>query len=145
MKHRILKQVALAGGLLVLVGCSDAGHPGVIAPVEGGIIVNVTLTEFGVEMDQTDIPVGVPVTFVVTNEGAIEHNLVLEVEGAIDEPLVSAEDSSARVDNLAKGQTGHFTYTFDDEGTAELASSFQLGCHIPGHFEAGMVQTFTVG
>ena len=37
------------------------------------------------------------------------------------------------------GETGELTYTFDDAGQV------QIGCHQPGHYEAGMVLDVAVG
>lgn len=139
MGTSIRNWVILGAALVALAACGGTDGGSSVQPAEGGILVNVTLTEFSVEMDRTDIPVGVPVTFAITNEGTIEHNIVLEPAGAVDEPLESDDRDPARADDLNSGETGSFTVTFEQSG------DYQLGCHIPGHYEAGMVQAFTVG
>ncbi|HLO14518.1 MAG TPA: hypothetical protein VK206_06805 [Anaerolineales bacterium] len=39
--------------------------------------VKITLREFGIESSMTDFQIGVPYHFVVTNEGAIEHEMMI--------------------------------------------------------------------
>src|SRR5512138_2031743 len=46
--------------------------------------VKITLKEFGIESSITDFQVGVPYRFVVTNEGAVEHELMLMPPVATD-------------------------------------------------------------
>lgn len=120
--------VALVALALLLSACGGSVKAGGAVGEPGGIVVDVSLSEFEVEMDQTDFPVGVPVTFNIINDGAIEHELVLEPLDAIDEPL--SENVEART--IPPGETVSFTYTFDE------AETLQLACHIAGHYEAGM-------
>jgi uncharacterized cupredoxin-like copper-binding protein len=124
--------VVLVALALLLAACAGGGvgEAGASGGEPGGIVVDVSMTEFEVEMDQTDFPVGVPVTFNITNDGAIEHELILEPLDVINEPL--SEDVEAR--GVLPGDTVSFTYTFDQAGTLQLA------CHIAGHYEAGMFQ-----
>jgi uncharacterized cupredoxin-like copper-binding protein len=113
---------------LLLAACAGGGETGGAVGEPGGIGVDVSMTEFEVEMDQTGFPVGVPVTFNITNDGVIEHELILEPLDVLNEPL--SEDVEARA--IPPGDTVSFTYTFDE------ASTLQLACHIAGHYEAGM-------
>jgi uncharacterized cupredoxin-like copper-binding protein len=123
--------VVLVALALLLAACAGgASEAGGAVGEPGGIVVDVSMTEFKVEMDQTDFSVGVPVTFNITNDGAIEHELILEPLDVINEPL--SEDVEAR--GVQSGDTVSFTYTFDEAGTLQLA------CHIAGHYEAGMFQ-----
>lgn len=122
--------VVLVALVLLLAACAGGGasEAGGAAGEPGGIVVDVSMTEFKVEMDQTEFPVGVPVTFNITNDGAIEHELILEPLDVINEPL--SEEVEAR--GVLPGDTASFTYSFDEAGTLQLA------CHIAGHYEAGM-------
>lgn len=60
--------------------------------------------------------------------------------------MAEGSDGSEGVDHsgdgqaieVAPGATGDLTYTFDEPGT------LLLGCHEPGHYEAGMVATIVV-
>jgi uncharacterized cupredoxin-like copper-binding protein len=46
------------------------------------------------------------------------------------------EDGDALL--LEPGDTGELTHTFDEAG------EILIGCHLPGHYEAGMKSTITV-
>lgn len=102
---------------------------------ESAMTVDVSLTEFAIDTDTTAYPVGVPVTFNITNDGVLEHNFIIEPLGTEDEPL----NEGAKLESIQPGETATITFTFDENG------DFQLGCHIPGHYEAGMVTEISVG
>jgi hypothetical protein len=48
-------------------------------------------------MDQTVVPAGIPVIFRTVNEGSLDRNLILEKNGAIDEPLLDAEGNPVKI------------------------------------------------
>ncbi len=103
---------------------------------KGPTTVDVTLTEYKVEMSKTSVPVG-QVKFNITNEGSIVHEVVLEAKGGMDAPLMS-DSSEAKVMEIEPGATTTLEWTIDTPG------EYQLSCHLPGHFENGMVMPFTV-
>jgi uncharacterized cupredoxin-like copper-binding protein len=84
------------------------------------------------------------VRFVIDNAGAGVHEFLV---GTADEQAAfaadmadghgggHADDAGVSVD---PGETAEFSYTFDAPG--ELL----IGCHEPGHYEAGMVATVSV-
>jgi uncharacterized cupredoxin-like copper-binding protein len=129
---------------LLVVGCSGRADlpPPTDPPTGEGLVVQVVLTEFGVEMDRAGIPVGVPVIFRVSNEGKIDHNLILEMSEAIDEPLLDPDGNPAKIMNVNPGETAELRFAF--EQGAEYGLALQFGCHLPGHYEAGMFQEFKV-
>ena len=122
--------VVFAALAMMLVACGGSAEAGGAGGEPGGIVVDVSMSEFKVEVEQTDLPVGVPVTFHITNDGAIEHELVLEPLDVLDQPL--SEEVEARA--IQPGESASFTFTFEEAGTLQLA------CHIAGHYEAGMFQ-----
>ncbi len=99
--------------------------------------VDLTLTEYKINMTSATVPAGVPVTFAATNKGQTMHEVVLEKVGAVDQPL-EINGGEAEIANIAPGETKSATWTITQPGV------YQLACHVPGHFEAGMVQQFTV-
>ncbi len=140
LRPYLLALLLLFGGL-----AACGGQPAEPTPtVQDAVVITVTLTEFEVTIDHDVIPIGVPVTFVVKNAGAIEHNLILEPVGANDAPLLDPGGNPIRIDDLQSGQTTQFTFTFDEALAQANGFRFQLGCHLPGHFEAGMVLEFEV-
>lgn len=82
---------------------------------------------------------GETVRFVFTNTGDVVHEAYV---GTADEQREHGDDmeSMGGMDHgdddtlvVEPGETGELTYTFDEPG------EIQIGCHQPGHFEAGMV------
>jgi uncharacterized cupredoxin-like copper-binding protein len=98
------------------------------------VTVTVTLKEFSVSMSPSTVPVGVPVTFKVLNAGKITHELVLEPANVVDEPMMQ-KGKATEIQDIAPGSTRSATWTVPKAG------SYHLSCHVPGHFEAGMVAT----
>lgn len=105
--------------------------------------VTITLTEFGIRSSRTTFEVGVPYRFVVTNEGAVEHELMIMpplTEAQMDMNMDMHElDELALAfieeDELPSGATATLDFTFTEpapDGTLEFA------CHTPGHYEEGM-------
>ncbi len=93
--------------------------------------------------DPITVKAGEEVTFVVTNEGLIVHEFFVGTEAAQVEH--AAEMAAGAMghghDNalsLKAGETGSLTMTFADAG------SLLIGCHEPGHYDAGMKSTLTV-
>lgn len=107
--------------------------------------LEVTLTDaMRIEPDSMTVPAGVPVTFVVTNTGQIDHEFTLGDEAAQDkheqemlEPGAMAHDHAYTI-VVKPGQTKELVFTFESAGV-----SF-AGCHIPGHYPAGMKATINV-
>ncbi len=99
--------------------------------------VNVSLREYQVELSRRNIPAGVPVTFHFVGSGSILHEAVLERAGANDEPL-EKDGEELEVEDVQPGETRSVTWVIDQPGM------YQIACHIPGHFEGGMIQTFNV-
>lgn len=118
--------VAVAGFLLaalaIVAGNGDGGDGAVAAA--GGAPVAVTLTEFAIEPSAITVPVGGALS--VTNAGTTAHN-------------VSIEGTGVRTADLGPGGTASL-----DVSTLE-PGEYQVLCTVPGHGEAGMTATLTVG
>ena len=133
----------LAASLLAvpLAGCGGAPPPKE---------VKVTLTDFAVASSLTTFTTGTPYRFVVTNKGATTHELriappmmgALPAAPAVPQqmrlalPMAAAHGGELLViATIAPGATASGTYTFR---VAAPAGHYELGCHIAGHYEAGM-------
>lgn len=125
---RLFSAIVLVLMALTLAGCGG-GAPGVT-------VIHVKMSEYKIELDKTSVPAG-PIRFEIQNVGSIAHELVLEPNGANDEPF-SADGKESEAEDVEAGKTATLEWTLDTPGT------YQLGCHVPGHFEQGMVTTFTV-
>jgi predicted lipoprotein with Yx(FWY)xxD motif/uncharacterized cupredoxin-like copper-binding protein len=107
------------------------------SPVAEGTPVTITLSEFKVELSQTEFVVGETYTFEVENAGTFPHEAVIELRGAEDEPLeMNGEESE--LEPIEPGTTGSFTWTFTEAG------DFQIACHVGEHYQNGMVTDITV-
>jgi len=99
--------------------------------------IAVTVTEFSVTLTPTTLHAGRPYTFVVTNEGTVTHEFVIERLGATHEPLVVG-DQMAMIEGIAPGESRTLAWTLTDPG------SYQLACYEPGHYEAGQLLVIEV-
>jgi uncharacterized cupredoxin-like copper-binding protein len=105
-------------------------------PTTEPVCVGVVEGDFYVRPQRTTFQVGQPYVFAVGNEGAAVHEFVIEPAGKVDEPLeaeVNGEERESEIEDIAPGETAELEWTFTEPGR------YQFACHIPGHFEAGMV------
>lgn len=157
MKKNVKKITSVATVLLVAAAISLAACGGDDADADPTVTpppdlpgvetsVDVSLTEFVMGSSAGSVPAGT-VTFNVSSDGAIFHNLIvvatdlapdgLPVDGAlfaVDEQQVEVVASTADLD---PGDT--------EELTVDLAAGdYVLICNIPTHYSAGMTVAFTV-
>jgi uncharacterized cupredoxin-like copper-binding protein len=87
---------------------------------------------------------GETVTFVITNEGKLMHELVIGTEDELQKHAElmrknpEMEHEEPYMAHVKPGATGRMTWRFTKPGT------FQYGCLVAGHFEAGMKGTIVV-
>jgi uncharacterized cupredoxin-like copper-binding protein len=153
---RLVHLAPLAAIALIAAACSSGGVSS--APATAGSVesdgasaaatrIEVNLTDgLKIEPAAMTVPAGVPVTFVVTNSGTILHEFVLgdEAEQTLHEAEMAAaggmsmpKDEEMAV-GVEPGRTKELTVTFDEAGTV-LA-----GCHVVGHYAAGMKAAVTI-
>ena len=150
-----LYQLPLIAAIAVLLAACSGGSTSTTAPsavtaspVAGSsasaVEVIVKLTD-ALKMEPASISVkaGVPVRFVVTNSGATDHEFFLGDEAAQAghgnemSGMPGMSDDPAGI-GLKAGETKTLEYTFAKAG------SYLAGCHVNGHYEAGMMATITV-
>ena len=105
-------------------------------------VVKVRLGEFNFVPDRLEVPAGRAVRFWVTNPGLVDHELVIGDAHVQEEAAEAMRSGHAGHGGnhhgdipaiyLRPGESGEFTATFDERG--ELL----IGCHVPGHWAAGM-------
>ncbi|HEY3335068.1 MAG TPA: cupredoxin domain-containing protein [Candidatus Limnocylindrales bacterium] len=153
---RLVRLAPLAAIALVVTACSGGGAspaPASAAPAESAQAsaaatrIEVTLTDgLKIEPVAMTVPAGVPVTFVVTNSGTILHEFVLgdeaeqtahEAEMAASGGMSMPEDEEMAI-GVEPGKTKELTVTFDEPG------SVLAGCHVVGHYAAGMRADVTI-
>jgi len=102
----------------------------------GTVAINTTMTEFKFTLAQNPVPAGKPVRFAIVNDGKVDHEFVIEKVGAVNQPLTDGGKTALVL--LKPGASGYLDWTFAEAG------EYQIGCHLPGHYEAGMVARLTV-
>lgn len=128
-------------------GTSEAPQTAGDEPTADGevAVVEVEMNEFAYEPSELTVPAGETVRFVFTNTGDIEHEAMIgtpheqeEFESDGHGGHGESHHGEVAAITLAPGETGELQVTFDEP--AELL----LGCHLPGHWDAGMKATLTV-
>ncbi len=112
-------------------------------------IVEVSMTEFAFEPERVDISAGETVRFIITNNGAIDHEFRLSNAHRIEEHLESGHDDHGEGGHheedgdvfveLEPGATGEITVTFPKD----MGIYTEIACLLPGHYEAGMLGELT--
>jgi uncharacterized cupredoxin-like copper-binding protein len=138
----MLKRLVVIGFVALMVALSFGLSSSQAKAATDMFVVKVTLKEWRVEASPASVPAGVPVRFEITNMGVLQHEVVLEEKGAVDEALEAdlggEEPLEAEAERIDPGTSRTMIWTFSDAG------AFQLACHIAGHFEAGMVTLLDV-
>ena len=139
--------------VLIVAACSGAGStaspsvpPASSSPAGSAAAqrIDVKMTDaLKMEPAEMTVKVGQPVTFVVMNTGATDHEFYLgdEAMQAEQEQMMQSGEmvhDTANGVSLAPGETKEFTFTFDEAGQS-LA-----GCHFAGHYAGGMKARITV-
>lgn len=96
--------------------------------------------------DQFEVAQGEVITFVIANTGDLEHEFVLGDEQAQQEmaEAMAAQDEHAHSGEMSNavtvhgGETAELTWRFTTPGVV------LVGCHVAGHWEAGMRGTVLV-
>jgi uncharacterized cupredoxin-like copper-binding protein len=146
--------VALAIGIAALVFSAGTGG---MAMTSAAAPPNVSLATRTIALsvsdqlrftpDAFDVKVGESIAFAVTNRGTLDHEFVIgdaAVQQAHEQEMVNGGaksmtggDAAFAID-VPAGQTVTLVYTFTSPG------SLIIGCHVPGHFAAGMLGHITV-
>jgi len=130
----------LVVAVFLLVGCGAQSNSN---------DVTITLTDFGVESSRTTFEVGVPYHFTITNNGAINHEIMI-MPPLTEEQMMMNMDMEAmdkmalamvEEDELTPGATKTLDYTFTEPAPA---GTLEFACHVEGHYVAGMKLSITV-
>jgi Cu+-exporting ATPase len=93
--------------------------------------------------DQINVNTGETVAFQITNSGALPHEFFVGTPAEQQAHETEMSGGSTMMDEpsavvVPAGGTARLVYTFDQPGT------LQYGCHVPGHYAAGMLGTIIV-
>jgi Cu+-exporting ATPase len=147
--------VAIAIGTLAIVYAPDQNEMTMGGSADAAALslpdrtVQMTVgNDFGFNPAAVDVTEGETIAFVIKNEGNLPHEFVIGDEDVQNEhENEMTEDEEAGMEEMGDkpyavdvpaGETVTLVYTFDDAG--ELL----YGCHVPGHYDAGMKGVITV-
>jgi uncharacterized cupredoxin-like copper-binding protein len=98
--------------------------------------IEIGMVDIAFEPEMLSVKAGSSVRFVFRNEGALPHQAFFGNEATQNE-LARGKGKRVGVD-LKPGQARSFVQTFDQPGR------LLIGCHIPGHYQAGMKIRLTI-
>jgi uncharacterized cupredoxin-like copper-binding protein len=114
-------------------------------PADADRIIEIEAKDdFTFDPAEISVAVGETVTFRVANTGNLPHDFTIGDEAVQDEheeemrggEMHGGDDPNAVF--LEAGETKDLTFTFTEAGT------LIVGCHVPGHYVAGMRGSLTV-
>lgn len=132
---------AVTAGIFV-AACGEAGS----SAEDADRIVEVSMKDNAFDPNSLSVESGETVTFRFTNNGAVAHDAYIGDAQEQEEHGESMDSGDMEGHNmgdgdsllLEPGKSGELTHTFEDAG------EILIGCHQPGHYEAGMKSTVTV-
>jgi uncharacterized cupredoxin-like copper-binding protein len=159
MQPRALPATAILAVALFTAGCGTGGAPGT-PPITPGIDaspreVNIVMRDYGYVPTVVDLVPGETVTLHVINGGLEIHEAVF---GDIESQLAWEDAEAATIDHppgptpvvpepagfdgvrvvVGSGQRQDVTWVVPPDATTAAGGWF-VGCHIPGHWQKGMV------
>jgi plastocyanin len=131
--------LALAAGLAIAAATGVGANA--VAHSTDPLTVEITIHWSHFDPSAVTVPVGRPVTFVITNTDPIDHEWIVgdaalhERHRTGTEPFHNARPTEITIPALSQRRT---TVTFPATG------ALQYICHLPGHEAYGMVGTVTI-
>ncbi len=145
----LLASATVAALLLTACGTDRTADTG--AAAVGSTVIDVTMTDMAFTPTVVEVKTGESVRFRFRNDGQVVHEAVIGddafQQGHAEEMVTmgSSADSMRHASGdqpealvLRPGETGEMTYE------ANAAGRLLIGCHQPGHWEAGMKATIDV-
>jgi uncharacterized cupredoxin-like copper-binding protein len=133
----------LAGGLgllaVMLAACGGDSGTGAASSESDARTIEVEMVDIAYEPAAIVVEVGETVRLVFTNNGQEVHEAFVGDADEQDDHAGEMADMGGMdhgdddVVTIEPGESGELTYTFEEAGTT------QIGCHQPGHYEAGML------
>ena len=141
----LLVAVTAIGGLAA--GCApDPNDAPNAVPTfdDGNRVIEVAMVDLAFSPSSVDVTAGETVHFLFRNDGVAIHDaaigdLAFQQDHATEMAAGTAHhDSDVDTLVLAPGESGDLTYTAATTGTV------LIGCHQPGHWEAGMKASINI-
>jgi uncharacterized cupredoxin-like copper-binding protein len=148
----IRRHLALAATLVALTAaaCGDDDDDESTTGDAPARTIEVDMVDIAFEPDTIEVNAGETVRFVFTNTGDVAHDAFIgdaDAQADHEAQMSEAEDEGhggghgeddSDAITVEPGGTGELTHTFDE------STSLEIGCHQPGHYDAGMKIDVTV-
>lgn len=137
---------AVLAGLLVVATAACGGDDEAASTGDASRTIEVEMADIAFEPSDIDVEAGETVRFVFINTGEVPHDAFIgdpdeqadhAAEMADDHGGHGGDDSDAVT--VQPGERAEITHTFGPDDDELL-----IGCHQPGHYDAGMVTTIHV-
>ncbi len=138
MKRTLLLAVAI---VINAAACSGDDGSGTVASEGDERTVEIEMRDIAFSPDKLDVRAGETVRLVFRNTGKVKHDAFIGDEKAqADHEEEMSSDAGNGMDRsggeegiiIEPGESGELTHTFEEAGT------LLIGCHEPGHYDAGM-------
>lgn len=135
---------------LTLAACGGSAHDGIGtgSSAVSSRTINIQMTDLAFTPDAIAVASGETVTFVFTNNGQVDHDAFIGDAAAQSAHGMEMNSTGGNANghhmanngaiSVKPGKTGKLSMTFERAGLLEI------GCHEPGHYEAGMKTTVDV-
>lgn len=145
---RLARGLAVAAVALLVGACGGSGDDTTL-PAETRA-VDVEMVDIAFVPKSLTVAKGEEVRFVFTNSGKVRHEGYIgtaEEQADHEKEMKEGDDGGheghggggdERKVTVEPGEKGELTHRFDEAGT------FEVGCHEPGHYAAGMKITVEV-
>ncbi|MEY2477720.1 MAG: hypothetical protein QOG87_3035 [Actinomycetota bacterium] len=142
------RSLTLFVAALALVGAACGGDATPSGSGDATRTIEITMRDIAFEPTSLQVSAGDTVRFVFTNEGKVDHDAFIgdaaaqadhekEMRASGDAHAGHGGDAEGSI-TVAAGDTAELTHTFEEPGEV------QIGCHEPGHYDAGMKIDVTV-
>ncbi|HEX6579591.1 MAG TPA: cupredoxin domain-containing protein [Actinomycetota bacterium] len=144
MHTKPLVVAAVAAFALLTVACGDGSDVGSGTEQDPRTIEVTALDDPAFDPSTIEVAAGETVRFVVTNTGEADHEFVV---GDMEMQEMAEEQAMEGMHGHAQAMAA---LALEPDATAETVLTFEeagelfYGCHVDGHYEAGMVGTITV-
>lgn len=149
--HRLQLIPAVFTMIIFVASCGEAAQSNSSSSAAGGTAtgartVDVTMEDMRFVPAELTVQTGETIAFRFTNNGQIAHDAFVGDRAAQMEHEAEMAEMGRTRDHddeeaaivLQPGESGDLSYTFSKAG------SYEVGCHQPGHYAAGMKMNVTV-
>ncbi len=133
---------------ITLVACGSGGDGETGAGDDQPVVVEVVMTDMAFSPPSIDVDAGDTITFVFRNDGAVRHEAVFGTLAEQETHHAEMAERDTSHSDMDRGSTPHdetelHAVVVEPGATAEVTHTFTdastvVGCHEPGHWEAGM-------